>query len=49
MSRSAIVNIARVREVQTWFDGDYIIVTRGGAKVPTTRRYRDQLRTLLGR
>ena len=49
VSRSAIVNVRAVREVQTWFAGDYLLVLASGAKVATTRGYRDRIRGMLGR
>lgn len=38
--KSAMVNIARVREVEPWFNGDYRIRLQDGAEVPLSRRYR---------
>lgn len=38
--KSAIVNIARVREVEPWFNGDYRIRLQDGTEVPLSRRYR---------
>jgi two-component system, LytTR family, response regulator len=49
VSRSAIVNLDRVREIQPWFNGDYMILMHGGSEVPTTRGYRDPLRELIER
>ncbi len=46
--RSAIVNIRRIREMQPWFSGEYLLVLEGGAKVTTGQSYRPALRTLLG-
>jgi len=46
--RSAIVNRARIREMQPWFKGDYVVVMRGGARIVTGRTYRAELRRLLG-
>jgi two-component system, LytTR family, response regulator len=47
VSRSAIVNIDRIREVQAWFHGDRIIVMDNGDTVTTTRGYRERLLRLL--
>lgn len=47
VSRSAIVNLDRVVEIQPWFRGDLVLVMESGAHVTTTRGYRDQLRGLL--
>ena len=42
-SRSALVNLDRVREVQPWFHGDAIVILESGARVPLSRRYRANL------
>lgn len=47
VSRSASVNVDRIREVQTWFHGDRLIVLHNGDKVPTTRGYRDVVQEIL--
>lgn len=39
--RSAIVNLACVREVQPWFRGEYVAVLSSGAKVRVGATYRD--------
>jgi two-component system LytT family response regulator len=35
--RSTIVNLARVREIQPWFGGDYIAILNGGRKLRVSR------------
>lgn len=45
--RSMIVNIASIVEVQSWFQGDYVLVMRDGSRVTSGRRYRDGVRRLL--
>ena len=45
--RSVIVNIASIVEVQSWFQGDYVLVMRDGSRVTSGRRYRDSVRRLL--
>ena len=40
VSRSSIVNAARVRELQPMFNGDFVVVLRDGTKVAGSRRYR---------
>jgi two-component system LytT family response regulator len=47
VSRSAIVNLDRVVEIQPWFNGDQVLILESGATVTTTRGYRDRLRGLL--
>jgi two-component system LytT family response regulator len=49
VSRSAIVNLDRVVEIQPWFNGDLMLILESGAQVTTTRGYRDRLREVLGR
>jgi two-component system LytT family response regulator len=40
--RSAVVRLDRVRELQPWFHGDYVVVLQSGAKLRLTRSYRAQ-------
>ena len=49
ISRSAIVNVERIREIQTWFNGDYLVILHDGSQVPSSRRYRVNLRRLIGK
>lgn len=46
ISRSAIVNIDRIKELQPLFHGEYAVVLRNGAKPTLSRGYRDKLREL---
>ncbi len=46
--RSWIVNLAQVREAQPWAKGAWILLTRGGVKVPVGQQYRDALSRILG-
>ncbi|MFQ6047426.1 MAG: LytR/AlgR family response regulator transcription factor [Gemmatimonadales bacterium] len=46
--RSAIVNLGRVRELQPYFHGDYVVVMHDGAKLRLARRRREDLERLLG-
>jgi two-component system LytT family response regulator len=48
VSRCAIVNIDRVREIQHWFNGDYLLILEDQSRVPSSRTYRGNLRRLLG-
>jgi hypothetical protein len=43
VSRSAIVNLAAIREMQRWFRGNFVIILRDGTKVTTGARYRDRI------
>jgi two-component system LytT family response regulator len=47
ISRSAIVNVDRIREIQPWFRGEYVVIMQSGAEVTSTRGYRDTLKALL--
>jgi two-component system LytT family response regulator len=49
ISRSAIVNIDRIREIQPWFNGEHLVLLDDDTQVPTSRHYRANLRRLLGR
>jgi two-component system LytT family response regulator len=49
ISRSAIVNIERIAEIRSWFQGDYLLVLKDGRQIPTTRAYRDGVLVLLGK
>lgn len=48
ISRSAIVNIDRIQEVQPWFQGAHVVILKDRTQLTSTRRYRRQLRRLLG-
>jgi len=43
ISRSTLVNLDRVREVQPWFHGDAVVILEGGARLALSRRYRANL------
>ena len=47
ISRSSIVNINSVMELQTMFNGDFVALLKSGVKVNGSRRYRDSLSQLL--
>jgi two-component system LytT family response regulator len=49
ISRSAIVNLDRIQEIQPWFQGDYVLILADGTRLTSTRGYRDNMRRLLGR
>jgi two-component system LytT family response regulator len=46
--RSTIVNIARIREIQPWFQGDYVLLLTDGTRLTSGRSYRDRVRSLFG-
>ncbi|HEY0672279.1 MAG TPA: LytTR family DNA-binding domain-containing protein [Longimicrobiales bacterium] len=43
VSRSAIVNLKRVREVQSLFNGCFVFILHGGTRVESSRRFRRQI------
>jgi len=49
ISRSAIVNINRIQEIQPWFQGAHVVILRNRTQLTSTRRYRRHLRRLLGK
>lgn len=49
ISRSVIVNLDRIQEIQPWFQGDYVLILADGTRLTSTRGYRDSMRRLLGK
>jgi two-component system LytT family response regulator len=49
ISRSVIVNLDRIQEIQPWFQGDYVLILTDGTRLTSTRGYRDSMRRLLGK
>jgi two-component system LytT family response regulator len=49
VSRSAIVNLDRVKELQPLFYGDYVVILQNGSRVNMSRTHRDRLDALLER
>jgi two-component system, LytTR family, response regulator len=49
ISRSTIVNLDRVRELQPLFHGEYSVILRDGTRLSLSRGYRDRLSLLLGK
>ena len=47
--RSRIVNIERIKELQSWFNGEYLVILRNGTKLTLSRSYREKLDQLMGR
>ncbi len=41
--RSTIVNLNRVREMQQWFSGDYVVLLENGTRLRLSRHYRDRV------
>jgi two-component system, LytTR family, response regulator len=46
--RSTIVNLARIRELQPTFNGEYAVLLQSGARLTLSRGYREVLRSRLG-
>ena len=47
--RSHIINIERVKELQPWFNGEYVVFLKNGTRLTLSRSYRDKLQERLGR
>src|SRR5687768_442930 len=47
--RSRIVNTERIKELQPWFNGEYVVILRNGTRLPLSRGYRDKLQEQLGK
>jgi two-component system LytT family response regulator len=47
--RSHIVNIERVKELQPWFNGEYVVFLRNGTRLTLSRGYREKLQDRIGR
>jgi two-component system LytT family response regulator len=47
--RSTIVALERVRELQPWFNGDWVVILHDGAKLRLSRSHREQVAAKLGR
>jgi two-component system LytT family response regulator len=45
--RSVIVNLDRVRELQPWFHGEYVVILTDGTKLTASRAYASRLRELM--
>lgn len=49
ISRSTLVNVDRIKEMQPLFYGDYTVLLQDGSRLNMTRAYRDRLQEFLGR
>jgi two-component system LytT family response regulator len=47
--RSRIVNTERIKELQPWFNGEYVVILRNGTRLPLSRGYREKLQEHLGK
>ena len=46
--RSAMVNVDRVRSIESWGLGEYLLVLQDGTRVQSSRGYRDRVRDAFG-
>lgn len=44
--RSAIVNVDRIKELEPWFHGEYIVIMRDGTRLTSSRVFSDRLTAL---
>lgn len=47
--RAVIVNIDRIKELQPWFAGDYVVLLRDGRQLKLSRTYREHLQSRMHR
>ena len=47
--RSHIVNLERIKELQPWFNGEYVVLLQNGTRLTLSRGYREKLQERLGR
>jgi two-component system LytT family response regulator len=47
ISRSTIVNLDRVKELQPLFYGDYAVILQNGSRLNMSRGYRDRLEQIV--
>ena len=47
--RSRIVNADRIKEMQPWFNGEYVVVLQNGTRLTLSRGYRERLQERLGK
>jgi len=45
--RSTIVNLDRIRELQPWFHGEYVVILQDGTKLMASRVFSDRLGRLI--
>ena len=47
--RSRIVNTDRIKELQPWFNGEYVVMLQNGTRLTLSRGYREKLQERLGK
>jgi two-component system LytT family response regulator len=45
--RSTLVNLDRIREIQPWLKGDFVLILRDGTRLVSGRTYRERVQRLL--
>ena len=45
--RSAIVNVNRIKELQPWFHGEYVVILQDGTRLMASRVFADRLDRLI--
>jgi two-component system, LytTR family, response regulator len=45
--RSAIVNVDRIRAIESWGKGEYLVIMNDGTQVNSSRAYRDRIASLM--
>jgi two-component system LytT family response regulator len=45
--RSTIVNVDRIKELQPWFRGDYLVILHDATQLTLSRNYRERLKSAL--
>ena len=41
--RSTIVNLLRIKEIQPWFSGDYVVILKNGTQLRMSRHFRESM------
>lgn len=44
--RSTIVNMDRIKEIQQWFNNEYVVILKSGKELPMSRGYRDKAKNI---
>jgi len=47
--RSTFVNFDKIKELQPWFHGEYVVILRDGTQLTMSRSYKNNLPELLGK
>jgi len=47
--RSTLVNVDRIREIQPWFQGDWVLILNDGTRLHSGKSYRAKVREYIER